>query len=318
MAHNPNQKQTEDSLDEVVIYTDGGADPNPGYGGWAAVLQFGQHEKVLTGHAPNVTNNRMELQAALSALQTLKRPCRVQFYTDSQYLQRGITEWMDGWAANHWRKDKGQGDLIPNADLWQNLRQETARHDIQWQWVRGHAGNEMNERVDQLATAARLEITPQTELNETMPSLYVRGSCLGNPGPGGWGVVLEESAAGDTTQFSGWEPKTSNNRMELMAVWAGLQEVDAHTAVQIVTVSDYVFQGATQWIKGWRKRNWQKKGGQPIANADLWQALDGRVQNGQVIRWLNAKSLPDLPPALEEARQLATTAAQTAKQSTHH
>ncbi len=307
----------DSTLDDVIIYTDGGADPNPGYGGWAALLRLGAHEKVLTGNAPNVTNNRMELTAALTALQALTRPCHVTLHTDSQYLQRGITKWLAGWAANDWRKDKGKGEIIPNADLWQKLRTETERHQIDWQWVKGHAGNTHNERVDQLATAARLEITPQNEINASLPRLYVRGSCLGNPGPGGWGVVLEEGAldAGETRQFSGSEANTSNNRMELRAVWEALNQVAESRAVQIITVSDYVYQGATEWIKGWQKRNWQKKGGQPIANADLWQAIHGRGQAGQPIRWLNAKSLPELPPALDEARQLATTAAQIEKDS---
>lgn len=314
MDNNNKPDMSDETPNEVIIYTDGGADPNPGYGGWAAVLQFGPHEKELTGNAANVTNNRMELQAALSALQALTRPCQVRFYTDSQYLQRGITEWMDGWAAQNWRK---KGQLIPNADLWQKLRVETKRHEIDWHWVKGHAGNELNERVDQLATAARLDITPQDEINSSLPRLYVRGSCLGNPGPGGWGVVLEEGplADSDTTQFSGSEPNTSNNRMELMAVYTGLGQLDENTAVQIITVSDYVYQGATQWINGWRKRNWKKRGGQPIANADLWQAIDNRLQQGQTIRWLNAKSLPTQPAGLEEARQLATTAAQEEKEN---
>ncbi|HFE66753.1 MAG TPA: ribonuclease HI, partial [Chloroflexi bacterium] len=103
---------------DVIIYTDGGADPNPGIGGWAAILRFGQHEKVLTGNEPHTTNNRMELQAAIGALRALKRPSTVQFYTDSEYLRKGITEWIEGWAANNWQK---KGKPIPNADLWQKL-----------------------------------------------------------------------------------------------------------------------------------------------------------------------------------------------------
>lgn len=309
------------NLEEVTIYTDGGADPNPGYGGWAALLRFGAHEKVLTGNSPHATNNQMELQAALSALQALKRPCMVNLHTDSQYLQRGITEWLAGWAENDWRKTSGadKGEPIPNAALWQALQTEAERHQIKWHWVKGHAGNPFNERVDQLATAVRLEITPQTELHTHQPRLYVRGSCLGNPGPGGWGVIIETGPpeASETTQFSGSEANTSNNRMELMAVWEGLQQVGENRAVQIITVSDYLYNGATQWIKGWQKRNWQKKDGQPIANADLWQAIHGREQAGQPIRWLNAKTLPELPPTLDEARQLATLAAQTEKETSH-
>ncbi len=288
---------------KVTIYTDGGADPNPGYGGWAAVLLYGEHEKVLTGNEPNSTNNRMELQAAIQALSALKRPCTVDLYTDSQYLRRGITEWIDGWAAKNWRSS---GKAIQNVDLWQTLWPLTKKHTIAWHWVKGHAGNKYNEMVDELATKARLEITPQTTLDENLIKLFVRGSCKGNPGRGGWGAIIEE-ASGETEQFRGNELDTTNNRMELIAVLEGLRQLEKGTAVQVITVSDYLFQGATQWIKGWRKRNWQKKEGQLIANADLWQQLD-KAGHHYKIHWLNAKGKQDQYLGLQEASQLAAEA----------
>ena len=140
--------------DEVTIYSDGGADPNPGIGGWAALLRSGEHERVLTGNDPKTTNNRMELQAAIAALRALKRPCRVSFHTDSQYLRRGITEGVAKWRAAGWVKKNGQA--IPNADLWRELQSLTAQHDITWHWVQGHSGDEGNETVDRLAREARL------------------------------------------------------------------------------------------------------------------------------------------------------------------
>ena len=286
--------------DEVIIYTDGGSDPNPGIGGWAAVLQFGEHEKVLTGNDPQTTNNRMELQAAIGALQALKRPCNIQFHTDSEYLRKGITEWIEKWAAKNFRKG---GKPIPNADLWQTLWPLTKEHEIEWHWVRGHAGNPLNERVDQLARQARLEITPEEELSATIPRLYVRSSCKGNPGPGGWGVVLERGD--ETEQWSGSVPKTTNNRMEITAVIEGLLLIEPGTAVQIFTTSDYLFQGATRWIHGWRKNDWQKKDGQPVANGDLWQALEQLTKQYKV-RWINAKG-QDIP-ALSEASLIAANA----------
>lgn len=286
--------------DKVIIYTDGGSDPNPGIGGWAAVLQFGQHEKVLTGNDPQTTNNRMELQAAIGALQTLKRPCIIDFHTDSEYLRKGITEWIEGWAAKDWRK---KGKPIPNADLWQQLWPLTQKHEIEWHWVRGHAGNPLNERVDELARQARLEITPAAELAPDVPRLYVRASCKGNPGPGGWGVVLERGD--ETEQASGSVPQTTNNRMEITAVIEGLLLIPPGSAVQLFTTSDYLYQGATRWIHGWRKNKWQKKDGQPVANADLWRALD-QLTAQYKIRWLNAKG-QDIP-ALTEASLIATKA----------
>jgi len=139
------------SLPSVTIYTDGACQGNPGPGGWAAVLSFGSQEKVLTGGDPATTNNRMELTAAIQALQALKRPCQVELYTDSEYLRRGITEWLAGWKARGWRRKEGP---LLNADLWQALDAAQARHRIAWRWVHGHAGHPANERVDALARSA--------------------------------------------------------------------------------------------------------------------------------------------------------------------
>jgi ribonuclease HI len=141
----------DDNLPHVVIYTDGACDPNPGSGGWAAVLHFGRQQKTLTGSAAHTTNNRMELTAAVEALQTLERPCRIAFYTDSQYLKRGITEWLPAWQARDWRR---KGGKLANVELWQALAQAAARHRIQWHWVKAHAGEPGNQRVDYLARRA--------------------------------------------------------------------------------------------------------------------------------------------------------------------
>ncbi len=285
----------------ITIYTDGGADPNPGIGGWAALLQYGEHEKVLTGNDPETTNNRMELQAAIAALQAIKRPSTIEFHTDSEYLRQGITEWIEKWAANNWQLKGGRP--VQNADLWQTLWPLVKRHEIAWHWVKGHAGDAGNERVDQLARQARLDITPAAQLSDDVPRLYVRASCKGNPGPGGWGAVLEHQ--GETEQTSGADQATTNNRMEITAVIEGLLLLPPGSSVQIFTTSDYLFQGATQWIHGWRRRNWQKKDGQPVANADLWQALD-QISKNYAIRWVNAKGQDT--PALAEAAKLAATA----------
>ena len=292
---------TDASKDKVIIYSDGGSDPNPGIGGWAAILRFGEHEKVLTGNDPEATNNRMELTAAIRALEALKRPCDIDFYTDSEYLRKGITEWIDGWAASGWKK---KGKPIQNVDLWQELWPLVKTHEIEWHWVKGHSGNEFNERVDKLARDARLEITPGDVIDQNVPRLYLRSSCKGNPGPGGWGAVLEEGS--ETEQASGSEPQTTNNRMEITAAIEGLLLLPPNSEVQIFTTSDYLYQGITQWIRNWRKRNWMKKGGeQPVANSDLWQALDKLAEN-YTIRWINAKG--QALAGLEEAGKLAVNA----------
>jgi len=133
----------------VVIYTDGACSGNPGPGGWGAILRFGQYEKELSGGEGETTNNRMELTAAIKALNTLTRPCAVDLYTDSTYVRNGISEWMKGWKARGWKTaDKKP---VKNADLWQELDEARDRHDVTWHWVKGHAGHPDNERADELA-----------------------------------------------------------------------------------------------------------------------------------------------------------------------
>ncbi len=139
----------------VTIYTDGACEPNPGPGGWAALLRLGKKVKELSGAEPETTNNRMELTAAIRALQELKEPCQVNIFTDSEYLKRGITEWLPGWRLRGWRR---KGGALANHDLWQALDQAMQPHAIEWHWVRGHAGNRDNQRVDWLARRVMRQI----------------------------------------------------------------------------------------------------------------------------------------------------------------
>jgi len=138
-------------LPRMAIYTDGACEPNPGPGGWAALLIFGQFEKELCGSEAETTNNRMELTAAVKALDTLKEPCQVDFYTDSEYLRRGISQWLPDWRRRGWKRKSGK---LANIDLWQELEASLKEHSITWHWVRGHAGNRLNQRVDSLARKA--------------------------------------------------------------------------------------------------------------------------------------------------------------------
>jgi ribonuclease HI len=137
---------------EAEIYTDGACRGNPGRGGWAAVLRYKGHEKTLYGAEPFTTNNRMELMAAIRALESLKRPCSVRLTTDSQYVQKGITEWMANWKRNGWKTAAKKP--VKNADLWQRLDTAISGHQIQWEWVRGHSGHSENELADELANRA--------------------------------------------------------------------------------------------------------------------------------------------------------------------
>jgi ribonuclease HI len=134
---------------QVVIHTDGACSGNPGPGGWGAVLHFKDQEKELRGGELQTTNNRMELMAAIQALEALKKPCKVELHTDSQYVQKGIHEWIHGWKKRGWlTADKKP---VKNDDLWKRLDQARLRHEVDWRWVKGHAGHEFNERADALA-----------------------------------------------------------------------------------------------------------------------------------------------------------------------
>ncbi len=136
----------------VEAYTDGACSGNPGPGGWGVILRYGGVEKELSGGAAETTNNRMELLAAIEALNALKRPCRVALYTDSTYVKDGITQWITRWKQNGWRTSAKKP--VKNAELWQRLDEAITRHDMSWHWVKGHAGHLENERADELARAA--------------------------------------------------------------------------------------------------------------------------------------------------------------------
>lgn len=137
---------------KVIIYTDGACSKNPGPGGWGAVLLYGEAQKQISGSEAMTTNNRMELRAVIEALKSLKRQCQIELYTDSKYVQQGISIWIHNWKKNAWRgSDKKP---IKNQDLWQELDKQAQKHKISWNWVKGHSDNELNNLADKLATAA--------------------------------------------------------------------------------------------------------------------------------------------------------------------
>ena len=139
----------------VLIYTDGACRGNPGPGGWGAVMIAGMHRKEICGGDPATTNNRMELMAAIQALETLTRPCKVELHTDSQYVKNGVTTWIHGWKARGWKTaDKSP---VKNEDLWKRLDAARSRHQVDWRWVKGHAGHELNEVADELARKGMLK-----------------------------------------------------------------------------------------------------------------------------------------------------------------
>lgn len=149
----------------VTIHTDGACSGNPGPGGWGAILEWNGRRKEIKGGDPQTTNNRMELTAAIMALEALKRPCTVEVYTDSQYLRQGITSWITSWKRNGWRT--ADRKPVKNVDLWQRLDAALTQHKVRWHWVRGHAGHDLNERADELAREAIKEMRAANTANDS-------------------------------------------------------------------------------------------------------------------------------------------------------
>jgi ribonuclease HI len=144
---------------KVTIYTDGACKGNPGPGGWGAIMFYGDKKKEICGGEPATTNNRMELMGAIQALELLNRPCKVELHTDSQYVMKGIQEWIKGWKARGWKTaDKSP---VKNDDLWKRLDAARDRHDVDWRWVKGHAGHPLNERADALANEGLRKANPR-------------------------------------------------------------------------------------------------------------------------------------------------------------
>jgi len=284
---------------EVIIYTDGACDPNPGPGGWAAVLRSGRHEKVLTGSEPRTTNNRMELQAVIAALNALKKPSHVVLHTDSTYVQKGVTEYLDRWKAKGWRTaDK---KAVANQDLWQALDEALQRHQIEWVWVKGHAGDPLNEWVDRLAVS----MIPRSALpldDAQAIHIFTGVSCSG--ATGGWATIIRH---GDTLQTSsGREDETSANRLHLLAAQKGLEAAPAGAIVHVYTPSDYAAQGATQWVRNWAAQGWRTKDDQPVKHREVWQAIV-TASTGRTVKWHSLKD--EVRPAeSKQAEELARQA----------
>jgi ribonuclease HI len=296
----------------VEIYTDGGCDPNPGPGGWGAVLVSATHSRELSGAERETTNNRMELTAAIEALRALNRPCSVRLTTDSQYLQRGILEWLPKWVANGWRRANGQ--RVENDDLWRQLQGEAARHDVAWRWIRGHRGEALNERADALAAQARRKLTQSAGRRPVVPEsasklphveIYTRGCALGTPGPGGYAAVLLDADGRDTAVSGGW-PVATNNAMELWAAIAALRTLRRPSEVTVHTVSKYLVDGATQWLAQWERQRWQTRSGEPVKHREIWLELS-HLMGDHDIRWqhLPAGDNPHSQRAALLARQEA-------------
>jgi ribonuclease HI len=225
----------------------------------------------------------MELQAVIAALNALKKPCHITLHTDSQYVQKGVTAYLARWKAKNWQTAAKQA--VANQDLWQALDEALPRHQIDWVWVKGHAGDPLNERVDQLAVSMILRSA--LPLDDTRAAHVFTGvSCWGQTGPGGWAAIVR---AGDALQdVSGREDHTSANRLHLLAAQKGLEAAPPRSIIHMYTPSDYVAQGATHWVKNWIAQGWRTKDGQPVKHREVWQAIV-TASRGREVNWHSLK-----------------------------
>jgi ribonuclease HI len=288
-------------LPEVTIYTDGGADPNPGTGGWAAVLidrATGKAREISGGEA-RATNNRMELTAAIRALEALRRPCRVHLFTDSLYLRKGITEWLPGWISRGWRRKDGE---LQNEDLWRRLAELIERHEVHWDWVRGHAGNRWNERADELATQEIGKRRAGKAVAAPAAEVFLRVSCAGRKG--GWAALVRHGGA--EAALSGGLASTTSNQLDLLAAIAALEGLPRGISVAVYTGSDYLRNGATRWLAGWKRRGWKTQEGQPVLNRELWERLEAAMAARRVI-WpeVKGREVPELKELAKAAKEAA-------------
>jgi len=313
---------SDESLPEVAVYTDGGCDPNPGPGGWAAIIRWADREWVLSGNDPAATNNRMELQAAVAALALLEGlagRCRVSVHTDSQYLSQGITEWLAGWVANGWHTREQQP--VKNQELWRALHRLIQVHAVTWHWLQGHAGHLYNERADQLAREARRRLSrPPGATGRGQPAddrrptveISLKAVGQGTTGAASWGAVLRVDE--HTRTLSGSQPQTTVNAMLLRAAAEALRALKHPCRVTVYSDADYLVKGASQWVKGWQVRGWQTKDGKPVANRADWEALL-EAAGPHHVTWVLAQS-EAVPQDLQLAARLAA-GVQSEREETH-
>lgn len=292
---------------ELVIYTDGACSPNPGPGGWGAViLHNGDVVSELSGFVDESTNNRMELTAAVSALKSVKQSARIRLYTDSAYVKNGITDWINTWQKNNWRT--AAKTEVKNSDLWQELLVQIERHYVDWHWVKGHGTNPWNIRADELAVAARKQ--KQATVNKAVQKaadsadvihLFTGVTCKHTSGVGSWTVILNWR---DHVKILGEKVTDyTANQLYLKAVINGLNSLRKDLPVNVYTHSGYLYDGATTWLEGWRRRNWMTRDGKEVSNRSLWQELDTLISRYRVEFYLEDKENPHC--FLQEAKELA-------------
>ena len=251
---------------------------------------FDNAEEELSGGEKNSTNNRMELTAVTTALDSLDQEYYVDLYTDSEYVKNGITKWIKGWIQKDWKD-------VKNPDLWQALHQATQGHTIKWHWVKGHAGHAYNERVDELATREIERLTGKTFERKPEPAeikvdadilIYISANYSFEDKRGGWGALIVGQE--NERELSGTEMNSSENQLLLIAATRALEAIHAPGSIAVYTASEYVQKGMSQWVKGWIKKGWRTAGGDPVKNRELWERLVKAAETRKVQWLLQGKS----------------------------
>jgi len=282
MEKKPKRNNKNKHFSRVDVYTDGAAVPNPGQGGWAAILRTELSsgeivEKEISGCVSSTTNNRMELMAAIKALNALKKPCNVILYSDSMYLCNGVSKWLSEWKSRNWQSMSGKE--IENSDLWNQLDTLQELHNVEWQWIKGHSDNLFNQRADKLA---RSVIQPQELPLKTEEGyhLYLRVTCV--TGIGGWGVLLQNKT--EFLEYGGWIKDTTANQLEISAAISGIKKTPEGARIFLYTHNNYIYSAIVNDIIQWRKNNWLTSANKPVKNRDLWEKLL-KVQQNRIIFW---------------------------------
>jgi ribonuclease HI len=314
----------------IIIHTDGGCRPNPGPGGWGAVVEGPDGRLELSGSEADSTNNRMELTAAVRALEALPAGSEVDLVTDSTYVEQGITRWLAGWRRRGWLT--AAKEPVKNRDLWQALDEAARRHRVRWLWTRGHSGHTGNERAHELAAAAipRLPAPAAARRPTSGAGSAAGGDAATGPAAGvapgaapedlvevflgvawsatrrqgAWGAVLRWGEV--ERELSGPVEGSSANAAHVAGAAQALAAIRRPVPVRVVTVSDYLRDGAVRWLPAWRSRGWRTREGQPVASREWWQRLEPHLARLQV-DW----QVPDGdPPPVEvgRARELARAA----------
>jgi len=284
---------------KIHIYTDGACQSNPGPGGWGAIILYPDtppHE--INGGEKHTTNNQMELTAVINALETIKNTQnQIVLFTDSQYVKNGVTNWIDNWKKNNWKTSLNTP--VKNQVLWQKLDTCAKDLNIQWEWVRGHAGNQWNESADQLARSAVPNVEPHEEKKiKKFPiddpdaiHIFTAIAYSSKNKSGAWAAYLRYKT--HTKSISEKVEHMSSNQIHICSAIGGLQLIKKQYPIHLYTLSDYLKDGASRWIRHWQKNNWKTKEGDPVKHKELWIALE-HICRAYHIKWhrVSKKSLP--------------------------